>query len=79
VRRRRRNPSELVSYSSTSHVAVGDHDLSGFEATLILGGILAVGGLGLWWWLRPSASASAVAPVAAAVPVQPVSPTEPGY
>ena len=82
----RSNPSgQLVSYSSK--VSVGDPGLSPLEATLVLGGLLAVAAGAVYFWARSTAStvgviapsaSSGVQPVPAPAPVQPV-PSAPGY
>jgi hypothetical protein len=76
VRRRRNSSSDLIDYQSK--VSVGGQGLSGFEATLILGGLLAVGGLVAYAMLKNSTSSVAAV---AAPPVQPVpyNPSQPGY
>ncbi|MGO9837869.1 MAG: hypothetical protein ACLP1X_27080 [Polyangiaceae bacterium] len=82
----RENP--LLGYQSESKVSIGDRNLSPWEATAILGGILVVTGGALYLWLRsmtPAAlttsTTAPVAPVPAPAPVQPVpySPDQPGY
>lgn len=80
--RGRSNPSgQLVSYKSS--VAVGDPGLSPLEATLVLGGLLAVAAGAVYFWARSTAStvggaAPGVQPVPLPVPAQPV-PGAPGY